>query len=413
MLALLCLQSTAFMLTPRAAPHIAKAAPPPRAAVSAIFGHDNEHDLRKAAAATLASIVILASPTAAFAKGGGHGGGGGGGGGGGHGSYHGSSSSSAPATRSLHSYTRYASPKAASAHSQGRRGSSPSSRRGRNGRSSVSSSRSAPSAATFAPPPPPALIFPSESKAREEGGYYCPAEPPLPKRGDHLNVAQRKATVLSSTPQVALYGSQLQTIPGLDADCSVTVQYDDDGTIETLSAAEKAQPLWVKYLDLELLGAAYGGMGLMSALEPSSWEAEKKRHQAMVEELKPSSARTPARPEGLQPKSGEYWGSSEESDDGDQAVRSTINFKAIGEVHGRGTDGEDGPYKITQGVWGQRDGDLEHEVTVGWIEEYSQGFQVVVEGFYNTKTGKIEARFRSSLGVSGRFMLVPKPSIFS
>jgi len=52
-------------------------------------------------------------------------------------------------------------------------------------------------------------------------------------------------------------------------------------------------------------------------------------------------------------------------------------------------------------------------VTVGWIEEYDEGFQVVVEGFYNAETGKIEARFRSSRGVRGRFILVPKPSIFS
>lgn len=249
--------------------------------------------------------------------------------------------------------------------------------------------------------------------ARQEGGYFCPAEPPLPKAGEKLTVARRKAKVISSTPQVSLYGSQLQTIPGLDADCSVTVQYDDDGTTETLSAAEKAQPLWVKYLDLEFIGALYGGMGLTSVLEPSFWDREKKRHEALFEELKPSSPNdTTARPDGSRPKSGEYWGSSEESDDGDQSVRSKIIFETTGAVRGHGTDGEDGPYKITRGVWGKREGDKEHEVTVGWIEEYSEGFQVVVEGFYDETTGKIEARFRSSRGVSGRFMLAPKPSIF-
>lgn len=248
--------------------------------------------------------------------------------------------------------------------------------------------------------------------AREEGGYYCPANPPLPRAGDRLTVARRKATVLSSTPRVSLYGSQLQAIPGLDADCSVTLQYDDDGTTETLSAAEKAQPLWLKYLDLEVLGALYGGVGAAPLFGSSSWDREKKRHEAMYEELKPSSAVTPARPDGSRPVSGEYWGSSEESDDGDQAVRSRITFEADGAVRGHGTDGEDGPYKITRGVWGKRDGDKAHEVTVGWIEEYSEGFQVVVEGFYDETTGKIEARFRSSRGVSGRFMLGPKPSIF-
>lgn len=244
--------------------------------------------------------------------------------------------------------------------------------------------------------------------ARQEGGYFCPAEPPLPKAGEKLTVAQRKATVLSSTPQVSLYGSRLQTVPGLGADCSVTVQYDDDGATETLSAAEKALPLWLKYLDLELVGALYGGMGLMTMLEEPLWDREKKRHEAMVEELMQSIDPV----EGSRPKSGEYWGSSDESDDGDQAVRSWITFEPTGVVRGRGTDGEDGPYKITEGVWGKRTGDKENEMTVGWIEEYAEGFQVVVEGFYDANTGKIEARFRSSRGVSGRFMLAPKPSIF-
>lgn len=192
----------------------------------------------------------------------------------------------------------------------------------------------------------------------------------------------------------------------------MTVKYDDDGTSETLSAAEKAEPLWLKYLDLELYMAMYGGMGLLSAVEESSWERETKRHEDMLKELQPSLIPSPSRPKQLCPKSGEYWGSSEESDDGDQAVRSKITFDVTGGVRGSGVDGEDGPYKITKGVWGKRDVDKEHEVSVGWIEEYSEGFQVVVEGFYNSETGKIEARFRSSRGVSGRFMLAPKPSIF-
>jgi len=221
-----------------------------------------------------------------------------------------------------------------------------------------------------------------------------------------VTVARRKAMVLSSTPQVAMYGSQLQAVPGLDADCSVTVRYDDDGTTETLSAAEKAQPLWLKYLDLELVGGFYGALGLTSALETPLWEREKARHDRMLEELT-------GPPEGSPPKSGEYWGASEESDEGDQSVRSTIRFDPSGAVRGRGVDGEDGPYIIEKGVWGKRDGDKEHEVSVGWIEEYTEGFQVVVEGFYSVETGKIEARFHSSRGVSGRFMLAPKPSIFS
>jgi len=415
MLSFLALHSTAFLAP--APLHIAKPPVPPRAAVSAIF--DNEKDIRNVAVNVLACAVILASPTPAFAKGGGHGGGGGGGHIS-HSSHSSHSSSTSSATRSLHSYSRYASPKPASVSSssslgQGRRGSS--SRRGKRYSSFGSSYSPASSAATLAPPPPdlPALLFPSEGMAREQGGYYCPAEPPLPRAGEKLKVAGRKVTVVSSTPRVALYGSQLQTIPGLDADCSVTVQYDDDGTTETLSAAEKAQPLWVKYLDLELVGGAYGGLGLLSALETSAWEKEEKRHDAMLEELKPSGARHPARPTPVRscPKSGEYWGSSEESDEGDQSVRSTITFDVSGAVRGRGVDGEDGRYTITKGVWGRCECDKEHEVSVGWIEEYDEGFAVVVEGFYSSETGKIEARFRSNRGVSGRFMLAPKPSIFS
>merc|ERR1712159_956830 len=143
---------------------------------------------------------------------------------------------------------------------------------------------------------------------------------------------------MGSTPQVSLYGSELQTIPGLESDCSVTVQYDDDGTTETLSAAEKAQPLWVKYFDLEFCFTLYAGMALASALETPLWEREKKRHEDMFEELKPSSASTTER--GPRPKSGDYWGSSEESDDGGRAVRSTIIFEVTGAVRGHGIDGE-------------------------------------------------------------------------
>jgi len=250
--------------------------------------------------------------------------------------------------------------------------------------------------------------------ALEQGGYYCPTTPPLPKAGEKLTVGHRKATVLSSTPQVSMYGSELQVIPGLDSDCSVTVQYYDAlGGTETLSAAEKAQPWWLKDGTVPVLA---GYIGLIRFIDGDSggggWQSEKERHEEMVKELGPSSAQ--ARPKGMRPKSGEFWGSSEESDDGDQAVRTTLTFKADGTVRGRGWDGEDGAYRITNGVWGKREGDREDEdeVSVGWIEQYDQGFQVVVEGFYDTRNGKIEARFRSSRGVGGRFMLFPKPSIF-
>ena len=96
-------------------------------------------------------------------------------------------------------------------------------------------------------------------------------------------------------------------------------------------------------------------------------------------------------------------------------MRSTIRFGSDGSISGRGKDGEDGYYTIKDGRWGALDTFNPFKngiINVAWKEKYDKGFQVVVEGFYDAKTGKIEARFRSSRGVSGRFMLAPKPAIF-
>jgi len=136
-----------------------------------------------------------------------------------------------------------------------------------------------------------------------------------------------------------------------------------------------------------------------------TWTEAMERHEELADELG-------NRPRPTPPPSGEYWGSSEESDEGDQAVRTTLRFGAGGVVKGRGTDGVDGAYRITKGVWGARDDAGAAGVELGWIEEYDEGFRVAVRGRYDARDGKITARFTSSRGVSGTFVLAPKPSIF-
>ena len=391
-LSLILASSNAFMLAiPRAT-----TTRPPRTAVSAAA------DIRNAGATALAAFVLVSSPMAAHAKGGGHGGGGGHSSGG-HSSYHSSShsSSSSSSRRTLHSYGQRSAPRRRS------------SRRSSAGyRSSYSSSH-----AYASSPPSPPLLFPDEGTARREAGYYCPAD--LPQTGEHVDVAgegssarTRAATVVSSVPatQTSLYGrggATMQPVPGFESDCTVTVRYDDDGTTATVSAAEKPLPLWAKYLDVALLGG-YSALGLAgggSSDGSNAWAAAVERHEELIDELGKRARPTP-------PPSGEYWGSSEESDEGDQAVRSTLRFGAGGKVTGRGTDGVDGAYRITQGAWGGRAAGAASGVELGWIEEYDEGFRVAVRGRYDAADGTIKARFTSSRGVSGTFVLAPKPSIF-
>ena len=196
-------------------------------------------------------------------------------------------------------------------------------------------------------------------------------------------------------------GVLLQPVPGFESDCSVTVQFDD-GSTGTVSAAEQPTPLieevaqWAAVLGYVGLGLWPGGA--------DAWDRAEERHEELLEELRLAATSKDA------PNSGEYWGSSEESDEGDQAVRSTLTFGRDGSVTGRGKDGVDGAYRIVRGRWGTRDGDS--KPTVAWIEEYDEGFQVAVKGHYDARDGKIKARFTSSRGVSGAFALAPKPSVF-
>jgi len=259
--------------------------------------------------------------------------------------------------------------------------------------------------------------------ARRENGYFCPAN--MPKLGQSVDIAPdtpggryRTATVISNQPalQSSLYpgGGKLQSTPGFEnADCTVLVRFDDDGTTGTVSAAERPTPYW------QMLAAPlyYGGMIAVSAWDTgstSAWENDSEEHQELLEELKETSdelkndARLPAESRQIQrPVSGEYWGASEENDEGDQSVRTTLKFSSDGKISGRGKDGVDGAYRITYGRWGVNKS--KKTPTVAWVEKYDQGFKVVVSGTYNPQTGKIKASFTSSRNVRGSFELAPKP----
>lgn len=261
---------------------------------------------------------------------------------------------------------------------------------------------------TYASPPPPVRLFPDEGSARQGEGFYCPAT--MPRPGEKVDVqggapGYRTATVISSTPamQSSLYGkdgyAEMQPVPGFEEPCTVTVQYQD-GTTGTLSAAEEPTPLWQTV-------ATYGGLAALQAATywdfdgDDDWQSVSDAHNDRITELNGGAS---------PPPSGEWWGASEESDEGDQAVRTTISFKPDGTVSGRGKDGVDGAYRIVRGRWGVRgDG---NKVTVAWIEKYDEGFSVAVKGTYDPRSGRIKAGFTSERGVSGAFELAPKPSIF-
>lgn len=392
----------AFMIVPRAR---TAAVAQPRAAVSAL----SREDFRSAAIAAVASAVLVMSPMAAHAKGGGHGGGGGGHGGGGHSSSHHSSSSSRPLYHSSH-------------HSSRSRSSS--SRSSKRTGSGYSSSSRGYSSTAYASPPPPMLLYPTESAARRENGYFCPANLPAP--GKQVDIAgdgpfsTRTATVLSSQRPVAaggLYdeagaGRVLQPVPGFEGDCTVTVQYSD-GSTETVYAAEQPTPLAETLGGLALYGGLYAaifaldGTGGGASSSEDRWESTMADHDELLSEL--ACAERPA--DEQMPPSGDYWGGSEESDAGNQAVRTTLKFRKDGKIEGRGRDGVDGAYRITKGRWGALDGDGRNQLTVTWVEVYDEGFQVAVKGRCD-RLGRVTARFESSRGVRGSFELKPKPSAF-
>ena len=165
-------------------------------------------------------------------------------------------------------------------------------------------------------------LFPDESTARENKGYYCPAN--LPRPGERVEVEGRTATVVANTPAAQ---------PSFETDCTVQVQYTD-GSLDTVSAAEQPTPRWVQAGELgfcaayfaPLLSAVTGGFG-----DGNAWPKAQKRHQEVLEDLEVALAKSK---ETTPPTSGEYWGGSEESDGADQSVRSTIRFGSDGSISG-------------------------------------------------------------------------------
>lgn len=236
------------------------------------------------------------------------------------------------------------------------------------------------------------MLFPDASSAAANGGYYCPTT--LPKPGSKVRVEDgpyRKATVLQS--QGAAVGG-LQS--SLQSGCTFTVQYPD-GTTDVLSAATEPENPW------PTLALYAGYMALKLSSTETSIDAEHEERLATLEEEfgrdeAPDSATWSA----------EYWGSSDESDGSDQAVRTTLEFGADGSLSGHGHDHVDGTYRVTDGRWALVDG----EVQLAWREAYDQGFSAMCAGVYKADTGRIEASFTSDRGVRGDFSLAKKPSIF-
>merc|ERR1719240_843113 len=324
----------------------------------------------------------------AYAKGGGHGGGGGGGhSSGGHSSYH----SSRP------SYSQ-------SSTLSARRAGRSSSRRSRSSSSSSSYSSSSYSSEKNM------RIYPTAAEARENGGLICPAT--LPKVGSKVDIVGRgTATVTGSHSSLqSLYGtgySAQPLPPGFDAGYTLDIQYED-GTTDTVSAA--TDPSNDGATLLVLLGA-YGGILALEGLDsgPGFYSTVREEYEEWLEEA------ALAENDKLRGRlvddewSGEYWGGSEESDEGDQAIRVSLRLQADGRITGRGRDGIDGTYKITSGRWVAR-GD--RSIEMRWTERYDEGFTAICKGSLDRKSGKIDARFASSRDVRGSFTLAKKPDIF-
>lgn len=225
----------------------------------------------------------------------------------------------------------------------------------------------------------------------------------------------RTAYVIESRPPVqsALYGDSsgaaqpLASTLGSAGGCELVVRYADDGTTDTISAAKEPPSVFEEaVLPLALLGyvglVALPSGGSSGSGGGRTFDIFERRHDEMMEKHAPPGDQPP-------PPSGEYWGATEEEDEGDQAVRVTLKFGRDGRMNGRGNDGVDGFYKIRDGLWwAESDG----TVRVAWKEVYDEGFTAICHGTLDPATAKITASFASSRNVGGFFSLKPKPSVF-
>lgn len=225
-------------------------------------------------------------------------------------------------------------------------------------------------------------------------------------------VGRGTATVTESHAALqSLYGSgySAQPLPpGFDAGCTLDIQYAD-GTTDTVSAA--TDPPSDGKVELTVLGAYLLGIRALDSSYSGTSRYSNTREE--YEEWLEGAAFEES--DALRGRlvdsewSGEYWGASEESDEGDQAIRTTLRLKADGRITGRGRDDADGTYKITSGRWVARG---EHSIEMRWMERYDEGFTAICKGSLNRKSGKINAHFSSSRDVSGSFALTKKPDIF-
>lgn len=259
-------------------------------------------------------------------------------------------------------------------------------------------------------------IYPTPAAARENKGLVCPAT--LPKPGTKVQIdGVGTATVLESQPslQSGLYsrsGSTSSLPPGFDCGCTLKVQYDKDGTLDTVSAAQKPPSVvdeWIEDNPLALLAAVVALRAMDTKTASGKYDEMRKRYEEALDAESPSDDLLPR--EALQEMSGEYWGGSEESDEGDQAIRVTLTFEGDGRITGRGRDGVDGSYRITGGRWraGKDDGCV---IEMHWEETYDEGFKVICTATRDAASGKVRAKFASSRDVSGVFTLAKIPSIF-
>lgn len=238
----------------------------------------------------------------------------------------------------------------------------------------------------------------------------CPAT--LPKPGSKVDIGMRTATVLESQPalQTGLYGGRAKSQalpPGFDGGCTLQVQYDD-GTTDTVSAAEVPAPLWAEYMELSIF-PAYLALILLPSSGYNKYDDFKKRYEDLLADHEKALLANAAR-ELHKELSGEYWGASDESDAGDQAIRVHLRLSADGRVSGHGRDDADGSYRVKGGRWAMAPNGK--DVRLAWKEVYDEGFFAICFGEYKVKSGKVEADFASSRGVGGSFTLAKKPSVF-
>lgn len=125
----------------------------------------------------------------------------------------------------------------------------------------------------------------------------------------------------------------------------------------------------------------------------------KKRHEHLVDVI--NAAKISTEPPG----SGSYQGTSSESDNGDQDIRTKLHFAADGSITGYGHDSADGQYTIVDGAWAILGSNS--QPTVVWTEKYRKGFHVLVRGIFEPDGTTIKAHFASSKGVQGTFVLTP------